>query len=881
MGLSIRVEGMPVTVTCPRCKCNFALPEGVQSASAQCPRCKLVSTFTAAPAAYGRADADTVDLGNSGYTCQVCGNAFDASQVYEQQGSYICHGCYARGATPAPSAGASRSRGSSAARRPARSAGSSFAVWAVWGIAIAATAAGLFFVKRRMSAEPSVATSQPAPLVASQPAPLLEVVPQTTPAPSAARSSWEKQNARYIHQLLLAAQQLTSNTPAAARKNYQKIFALVEGHEAQIKDPQLQQDLSAAKEAYAALEAAPEPSPTTVASAASEQPSTTTPPVERPATQTAAATQRAAIDQRQLTTLLSEARALAGKGDRFAALEAYRAAFDVVSDRQAELPADLQKQMVDAIAARTRLRGELKDSPELPARTAAGLLRQGMEALADSKWQAGLESLADARQILEKRLKTLDERATDEAYVNVLQGIAIGYVQTRQIQKAAALFDDKAPLGTLIEKRPTRDLVWNRAAIDMVQKFRIERSLKSLKQQLAAGKKVDEDLLNLFGTVLDFAREKSDYDRKKPEQRPRLLVESDKLYEEKNAELEATRRPMRRWGTQWLGESEMEEKLRLQREAQSVYDYAREAVSNAERDLGTARRGHLRRKGNMSYYEVNEAEVKEAEASLRSAKNTAEKARGAIPRPVWLAKVEPQVPRAQLEAIASATPPVSAPPAPGPMFTPPSDPGAAGVGSEPTPAPPIAAVPPAAVHVVRSAAAFPVDRLRLITAAAPLAEAQSVRVEDTQGGQFKARVIAKAGALALLEVEAKDVNGAMPFLNLADSAHAGPVRCAGFPEPSLFLPSVEVFDGTIGTPPAQGEWQVSLSRHPRLAGAPLLDAGNAVVGVVIAQRDDLAQKLPAVSVTELRSFLEGANAMPAQACANPDPSLIFHVIIEQ
>jgi hypothetical protein len=146
-----------------------------------------------------------------------------------------------------------------------------------------------------------------------------------------------------------------------------------------------------------------------------------------------------------------------------------------------------------------------------------------------------------------------------------------------------------------------------------------------------------------------------------------------------------------------------------------------------------------------------------------------------------------------------------------------------------------------------------------------------------------ARVVAKNERLALLEVDPASVNGGMPFLNLAADFAGGTLRCAGLPSPSVFGPAVDVLEGRGGRPPAgDAAWTVSLPRHPRLAGAPLLDAAtNALVGVVVAERDDPATQLPAVGAAAIRAFLAEHDALPKADCGNPDPKGVYQVTVEE
>jgi hypothetical protein len=104
--------------------------------------------------------------------------------------------------------------------------------------------------------------------------------------------------------------------------------------------------------------------------------------------------------------------------------------------------------------------------------------------------------------------------------------------------------------------------------------------------------------------------------------------------------------------------------------------------------------------------------------------------------------------------------------------------------------------------------------------------------------------------LALVRVNGQRLN----FAPLAAAEATGAVSCVGFPKVSLFEPAKQTIAGRASAASQEG-WSVSLDSHPRLAGAPLFDAAGALCGVVAAERDDPAAKLPAVSASQIRAFL--------------------------
>jgi hypothetical protein len=616
----------------------------------------------------------------------------------------------------------------------------------------------------------------------------------------------------------------------------------------------------------------------------------------------------AAAAESQVTAMLDDAERLEARGDKAAALARYTEAFRAVGDRSQVRDPALRKRLAKALTARAELIGQLRGGEGMREMTLEALMNAGAQALESGKWQAALDSLADAKQVVEERTKLPAERNADPHYIPALHGMAVAYLKLKKNPKAGELFDDKAPLGRASLNAPDRALVWNRAVIDMIQKYKIMRAVKGLREHFDRDPDNNpEEMINLFGTALSTAYRQFEDDEKKP---PSLLVDAIKVYERLERQLESGRPGQRRWGVRWISEGEFNQKMdetrRLEGEIQQLVN---NALPNAKRRLAEEERGRpVRVRGSRRVrYVVDQGEVNAARAHLKQVRADIKTARGKIPQRDWLATYDPVVPEIGVPtALASAAAAEPARGLPGrtgaanggsgggPVRPPPPGPGPEPGPAVPPPEPAVAdatppgvarpePVVPARRRVQRYAAAFPVDGTRLITASAPLGEADTVFIEDSQGGAMRARVIAKNDQLALLEVDAESVNGGMPFLNLSTGFGGGAVRCAGLPTPTLFGPAVEVIEGRAGRPPEGGAgWNVSLPRHPRLAGAPLLDAADqTVVGVVVGARDDPSAQLPAVSVALIRAFLAESNALPAAPCANPDPTAVYQVTIEE
>jgi hypothetical protein len=227
----------------------------------------------------------------------------------------------------------------------------------------------------------------------------------------------------------------------------------------------------------------------------------------------------------------------------------------------------------------------------------------------------------------------------------------------------------------------------------------------------------------------------------------------------------------------------------------------------------------------------------------------------------------------------AAAPAITAPPATAPAgIFPDANLPARAVSASPVPAsqPTIAIVPPA-IPAARYAAAFPIDRTHLITAALPLGNAGAVTIQNTQGASISAKVIAKSDRLALLEVAPADAGGGLKYFSLTTDFIGGSVYCPAIPQANIFIPVVTMLPADSAPVPTRSQWWVGLSDNPRLAGSPLLDAQNQVIGVEVATRDDPKQKIPAVTLDDLRTFLDANHIIPGAAADKPDASIVWQV----
>jgi len=571
----------------------------------------------------------------------------------------------------------------------------------------------------------------------------------------------------------------------------------------------------------------------------------------------------------QLLEMSADAGALEKRQQPVAALAKLMELLQFVGDHR---PTLTDPQLKAAVAAadesRKRLSVATRDSNDVRALTARSLLAAGLKAEQEKKWKTALEMLSDASHLISPMLRPV-QRYRDPTYLAALDAMAVAYINLKLFPRASELFADDEPLGraSLAMNSPTRDLIWNRAVNDLAQKFNIMRSVKMLHDYMDAHQDPDEPLLNLLGTALFIADESNPSDR-------RVLDDAIGFYSQRSMDLEKTHPGQRRWGIQWLSEDDAKTQFDNYNKAQDAYQQALRAKTAAEthvKDIEAAQRD-----GGPG---ATPAALKAAKAQAVSAATAVKAAHDAIPRPPWLTDVQPVVPTVDPATLMLAAAPTTAPAASPGSSTPAPAPS--------TPAPgPAAPASPSAVTIVppsapeaRYAAAFPVDRTHLVTASDPLGSATHVMIEDASGGVMPARVVATSGRLALLEVTPADAGGPLKYLPLATDFTGGPVQCAAIPLANLFGPTVALL--TADAPvPLKSAWWVQLSDHPRLAGSPLLNAQNEVIGVEVATRDDARQKIPAITLEDLRKFLQSNQIVPPPSSATPDPTVVSQVAVQ-
>ena len=136
------------------------------------------------------------------------------------------------------------------------------------------------------------------------------------------------------------------------------------------------------------------------------------------------------------------------------------------------------------------------------------------------------------------------------------------------------MFEDSAPLGQAVDRFPNREMVINRAALDIIQRTKAMRTAKSLTAWLQKhpGDHPDEDLLNILGTALFIADQHTTGKSK--------LEQFAEIYQKENERLEQTRPGEKRWGVEWLPEREVDKKMAEREKALADYSqYSHQAAA--------------------------------------------------------------------------------------------------------------------------------------------------------------------------------------------------------------------------------------------------------------------------------------------------------------
>lgn len=506
------------------------------------------------------------------------------------------------------------------------------------------------------------------------------------------------------------------------------------------------------------------------------------------------------------------------------------------------------------------------------------LIQQGTDALTVGDYKAARDTFMDVIQV-------------DPRNGRGLHGLAVAYLHLNDIPKAVATIDKAVVVPGALDHA----MAVNACVIHLQTKSPM-RAAKIAREYLTSNPTlVDEPVANVLAMSLDRADAQA---RKNP-----FYADSKLFYEKYVKRMETANPGFLRWGIQWLPATEVQEFNRANAVTQPRVEMTRKYLLDAEQRLEASRKqlaiyqAEFDR-GRMDVWtmERQRAETLQLEDTRIRRKTDYDEAVAALVRPNPLpetatvvaldAPVPPltqPAPKPVPVAVASGSPdtPPTRPKPPGrnkpkppkpATDTPPVGDGETATTEVVPPAPPVnpPVTPPRKVKLTTYAAAFPVAPDLLITAAAAVDGAGEITLQGRDGAALSATVVRTDAATGLALVRVK--NTKLAHLDLGKPV-AGKVVCAAFPEVNIFAPAGESLTATAPAPAAN--WPIRFTRHPRLAGAPLLQDGR-VVGVVTGTRDNDLTAFPAVSVDAIRALL-GTDA-PKAASQDPDPLLVlFHL----
>jgi hypothetical protein len=519
-----------------------------------------------------------------------------------------------------------------------------------------------------------------------------------------------------------------------------------------------------------------------------------------------------------------------------------------------------------------------------------GLVQQGTNALMAGEYGAALGALLDAKQVFERKLRGKRAQVGGPEHVAMLHGLALAYQLSNKPDKASPLFENGTPLDrACAAKGAGRQLLLTRATLDLTQGYLAMRTAVGLTAYLKEHpNELDSEILDVLFSALTKAEERVT---------SRAMLDAMiKNYDEFNARLEATRPGKRRWGVAWVDEAEFKVNMKKREAALREVDKALGQVSDADADIVQAKQLVKWARGGQGSLSGANAKLTAAENRRSAAMRAVDDARSKLPpipvlgKPELARLIEPHEAKVVVAAkptkptkAAGGTPTQVASAQPetksieftlggGSSGTKGATGGAAGdvgTGSEP-PAPPARGrTSPRGFN--RTATGFAVGPDLLLTAASAVKDAKRVVVEFPNAAPVEATV-ERSGAegLALLRLAGQK----MAYVNLAEQFAGGGVQCPAYPEVSVFGVAVEVIKGRALAAQDEG-WKVALGKHPRLPGAPLLNDAGDLVGVEMAEREDLTEKLPALSMKAVRGFMGGE--LPGQLCGNPKAAAVVQV----
>ncbi len=497
------------------------------------------------------------------------------------------------------------------------------------------------------------------------------------------------------------------------------------------------------------------------------------------------------------------------------------------------------------------------------------LLKQGRDALAAGEYKAARDAYQDVAAI-------------DTRNVEALHGQGVAYMFLGDFIHALP------PMEKALVANPStnRALVLNMAVCQIGQpgsKNAMRAAAVIMDYLVAHPGQLDEPLLNAMATALYIADDQAKKGRK--------FQDCEAFYKTYNQKLEAAKPGMKRWGVQWLNARTVDERTAsnvasekqlaaLSREIDAIDGKLVDANRTLEKQKDLVRRGF------MTQYELSDSlqAVKFLTEQQATKQKDYEEAVAKIQRPTF-----PKV--MTLVAMDELTPPpvaanvTIANDTPASQLVMPTKVRRTNSSEKPvatkteikTEMPKVeesiisVSAQTAAhrkVRIVSYSAAFPISENLILTAAAPLDGATEIELQTADGTPVKAEIVRAdvASGLALLRVSDKKL---IPMV-FAPTFSGGAIQCAAYPTVNIFNPLAESLPGTAKSP--AGEWRVTLSRHPRLGGSPLL-SGNKIVGMELASRETDPAQIPAVTLDAIKKFL--GSDLPTTSVGGPEPCAVM------
>lgn len=459
------------------------------------------------------------------------------------------------------------------------------------------------------------------------------------------------------------------------------------------------------------------------------------------------------------------------------------------------------------------------------------LIREGELALQGGDAKAARDAFDDATRL-------------DPANVHATTGLALAYLKLGLGNRALKYLQPQ------VNRKPDRATVINYTAACVAAKTPMPgvKVMKDFLQNNAG----DEEGINAMQIALNAADEHA--------KQSRLYEEANAFVQSYTLRLAAKHPGQKRWGIEWMPESQADAKAAQVVQAQQHVTTMRQELKVAEQKIvtlqdkiaATERRGHT-----LEELDRQKEALNNAEEDRDTKKKQLDRAIAAVPAPDIPGQISPVMPG--LESVAQASEPVAIPASHTPIPSPP----AAAVPNPviPTSPPPRPPQPAQTGAISRHAVAFAVSENLVVSSADVVGGAKEIRVQSSDNTDVFSATIEKiddTSGLALLKVDRAKLNA----LPIGSAFAGGAVTCVGFPEVSLFNTGAQLIAGS--TKPTG---VASFARHPRLAGAPLL-AGGQVVGVALGSRD---QDQTAISIATLQQLQQLMSDVPITAKPATDP----------